>query len=93
MQNITKKNKKRTVQTSTDTQFDTRGISLLLSNLSTIHDKVAKDAGLPDVVWCRECGLSQQIAPGYCLAHGWPKCCGATMTIDTPPHTEPGAGK
>ena len=35
-------------------------------------------------VWCTECGRSQAVNPAECLRHGWPKCCGYTMTIDSP---------
>ena len=35
-------------------------------------------------VWCRRCGRSEKVNPAKCLAHGWPKCCGETMTIDAP---------
>jgi hypothetical protein len=43
-------------------------------------------------VWCRTCGRSEQIDPAACLAHGWPKCCNATMTIDQPANVEPCQG-
>lgn len=32
-------------------------------------------------VWCRTCGLSQEVDAAVCIRHGWPKCCGYTMTI------------
>lgn len=35
-------------------------------------------------VWCRECGRTQKVNSGQCLQSGWPKCCGYTMTIDSP---------
>ena len=35
-------------------------------------------------VWCRTCGSTQRVDSAKCLAHGWPKCCGYTMTIDSP---------
>jgi hypothetical protein len=56
-------------------------------DIQNLHANIARDAGLPNVVWCRECGRSQGVDPGYCLAHGWPKCCEATMTIDLPTPT------
>lgn len=34
--------------------------------------------------WCTECGRTQKVDSGNCLAKGWPKCCGYTMTIDSP---------
>lgn len=35
-------------------------------------------------VWCRECGRTEKVNPTDCLRNGWPKCCGYTMTIDSP---------
>lgn len=35
-------------------------------------------------VWCTECGRSQWVNSAECLRGGWPKCCGYTMTIDSP---------
>ncbi len=53
------------------------------------------DAGSLDVVdvvpqlarnrtWCRQCGASRSVDSRSCLSTGWPKCCGYTMTIDSP---------
>ena len=36
------------------------------------------------LVWCRECGREQRADAADALRHGWPKCCGYTMTIDHP---------
>jgi len=36
------------------------------------------------IVWCRTCGRSQQVDSAKCFRSGWPKCCGETMTIDSP---------
>jgi hypothetical protein len=36
------------------------------------------------MVWCRICGRSQRVDAAQSLASGWPKCCGHTMTIDSP---------
>lgn len=36
------------------------------------------------LVWCTQCGRSQRVDGAHCLLHGWPKCCGYTMTIDSP---------
>jgi len=38
-------------------------------------------------VWCRNCMRRQRVNATRCLKHGWPKCCGCTMTID-PPNSE-----
>ena len=45
-------------------------------------------AGIPKLarglVWCTQCGRKQIVKAEYCLRHGWPLCCGYTMTIDSP---------
>ena len=53
--------------------------------ISGIHSRIASEA-LPNVnrVWCRSCGRSEPVDAAECLARGWPKCCGYTMTIDAP---------
>lgn len=35
-------------------------------------------------VWCKECGATLKVNSANCLRHGWPKCCGYTMTLDSP---------
>lgn len=35
-------------------------------------------------VWCLHCGRTAQVDSARALQHGWPKCCGYTMTIDSP---------
>lgn len=35
-------------------------------------------------VWCRRCGATKAVDSAACLRHGWPSCCGETMTIDSP---------
>lgn len=35
-------------------------------------------------VWCRECGANQKVDSEKCIKEGWLKCCGYTMTIDSP---------
>jgi hypothetical protein len=36
------------------------------------------------IVWCTVCGRSERANAAGSLKHGWPKCCGYTMTIDSP---------
>lgn len=36
------------------------------------------------IVWCTKCGNSQRTNSAKNLQSGWPKCCGNTMTIDSP---------
>ncbi len=43
------------------------------------------DRGL---VWCIHCGRIEHVDSSECLRHGWPKCCGQTMTIDWPAERE-----
>lgn len=35
-------------------------------------------------VWCVVCGRTGLVDTARSLALGWPKCCKATMTIDSP---------
>lgn len=35
-------------------------------------------------VWCRTCGHTEPVVTADALRRGWPKCCGQTMTIDSP---------
>lgn len=37
------------------------------------------------MVWCTVCGRSENVnAVAATMGGGWPKCCGYTMTIDSP---------
>lgn len=36
------------------------------------------------LVWCRECGREQSVNAVGAVSNGWPKCCGYTMTLDSP---------
>ena len=35
-------------------------------------------------VWCLTCRRSQLVDSAECLRMGWPKCCGYTMSLDSP---------
>lgn len=58
----------------------------MIGRLLGLQGSIARD------VWpkgatlaCRECKASRRITTEQCaeyLAHGWPKCCGVTMTVD-----------
>lgn len=54
--------------------------------MQRLTDKIARE--IPQIrrgmVWCRSCGRSQRVDGAECLRSGWPKCCGYTMTIDSP---------
>jgi hypothetical protein len=56
----------------------------LAARVQGLHGVLADAIGNPDRVWCRECGRSEAVDAARCFRDGWPKCCGATMTIDRP---------
>lgn len=49
-------------------------------------DKIATE--IPQLrrgkVWCRTCRSERSMGGENGLRNGWPKCCGYTMTIDSP---------
>lgn len=57
-----------------------------------LHDRLAQshDRLRRGRVWCRTCGRSTRVDPAGALRHGWPKCCGFTMTINAPEEREVG---
>ena len=57
-----------------------------LHNLQNLHSKIAEDVyGKGNrSVYCKTCGREKIVDPAFCLAHGWPRCCGYTMSLDKP---------
>ena len=51
----------------------------LYDDLAKCHPSLSRG-----MVWCQECGRSQKVNSSEALRSGWPKCCGYTMTIDSP---------
>ena len=51
----------------------------LYQDLGTCHPKLARGQ-----VWCKSCGKSEKVDSGDCIRRGWLKCCGQTMTLDSP---------
>jgi hypothetical protein len=51
----------------------------LHQKLAESHPKLTRGQ-----VWCRSCGSTRRIDSAGAMQHGWPKCCGYTMTIDSP---------
>ena len=51
----------------------------IYKKLGTCHPKLSRGR-----VWCTTCGRSQGVNTSNRMQHGWPKCCGYTMTIDSP---------
>lgn len=47
--------------------------------MATCHPKLERG-----MVWCKVCGDTRKVNAAACLQSGWPKCCGYTMTIDSP---------
>jgi hypothetical protein len=52
----------------------------------TIHERLANShpSLQRGMVWCRTCGRIKRVDSASALRSGWPKCCGYTMTIDSP---------
>jgi hypothetical protein len=51
----------------------------LNNSVAMAHPKLIRG-----MVWCTTCGRSQHVSAGKCFVNGWPKCCGYTMTLDSP---------
>ena len=51
----------------------------MYENMANSHPKLSRG-----MVWCTECGRSERVDSARALRSGWPKCCGCTMTIDSP---------
>lgn len=51
----------------------------LHKKLAASHPKLSRGQ-----VWCLSCGHTKKVDSAGALANGWPKCCGYTMTIDSP---------
>ncbi len=58
---------------------DFTGFSNFVEDTANDRDKLRRG-----MVWCTTCGRPEEASSGYCLRYGWPKCCGHTMTIDSP---------
>ncbi len=61
-------------------------MTLHIPNVKAMYQDAAE--GLGGRLLCEKCGraeaCSERDAAGY-LARGWPKCCGATMSLETDP--------
>jgi uncharacterized Zn finger protein (UPF0148 family) len=49
-----------------------------------IKDTCAHPSMKRGKVWCAVCGREENVDSALCMKNGWPKCCGYTMTIDSP---------
>lgn len=56
--------------------------------MSTLYQDIVKNdkSGKlqKGIVYCHECGTKRKVDSAFCLANGWPKCCGKTMSLDSP---------
>lgn len=50
----------------------------------SFYDKASHPSLTRGRVWCKECGATQKVNSAGAVQRGWPKCCGYTMTIDSP---------
>lgn len=51
----------------------------LHEKLADCHPKLQRG-----MVYCHQCGNSKKVGSAHCFKYGWPKCCNATMSIDSP---------
>jgi hypothetical protein len=51
----------------------------LIDTLAASHPSMTRGQ-----VWCRTCGATRRQDSATAMRFGWPKCCGYTMTIDSP---------
>jgi Zn finger protein HypA/HybF involved in hydrogenase expression len=60
-------------------------------NLQRLYDEIAQSH--PSLargrVWCARCNAYKDVDVARCLRSGWPKCHGATMSIDSPEERKP----
>lgn len=58
----------------------------IIKRAESLHETLGKcDPKLSrGIVWCTVCGRSEGVNSASCFKSGWPKCCGYTMTIDSP---------
>ena len=52
---------------------------MTMNKIGEVHPSLTRNR-----VWCTHCGLTHKVNSSYALQYGWPKCCGYTMTIDSP---------
>lgn len=56
-----------------------------LPNFNAMYEDMASSPQMKrGQVWCHQCGNTQRVNSAQCLKTGWPKCCGYTMSLDSP---------
>lgn len=51
----------------------------IYETLANCHPKLQRGQ-----VWCHKCGRTEKVDSADSLQNGWQKCCGYTMSIDSP---------
>ncbi len=53
---------------------------------NALYDEIARShpSLLTGRVYCTRCSQFRAVNTANALRHGWPKCCGSTMSIDSP---------
>jgi hypothetical protein len=56
----------------------------------TLYDEIAEShpSLLRGRVWCTRCNSFREVNAADALRNGWPLCCDATMSIDSPKKRE-----
>lgn len=53
--------------------------SRIVASIAKAHPKLERG-----LVWCTVCGKRLSVNAEFVMKLGWPKCCGKTMTLDSP---------
>lgn len=61
-------------------------LTAFVTKPNALYDEIAKShpSLLRGRVWCTRCSTFRHVNTANALRRGWPKCCGMTMTIDSP---------
>lgn len=58
----------------------------MIAKPRTLYDEIAEShpSLLRGREWCTRCSSFRAVNAAAALRNGWPRCCGMTMTIDSP---------
>ena len=59
------------------------GLNAIFTPHQVLYEEIARShpSLLNGKVFCARCGRSRQVDAAKCLRDGWPKCCGATVSL------------
>lgn len=59
------------------------GIDMIFGPHQVLYEEIARShpSLLNGKVFCGRCGKPRQVDAARCLRDGWPKCCGATVSL------------